>query len=100
MNQHTPGPWVVKTTVIGPEASIKVIGTKQGDLTDQSAVCLVPQTNEEQVHNTKLIIAAPELLAALRGLTYAVARFTNADAQDWPEIQAARAALIKAGDAE
>lgn len=40
MNQHTPGPWVVKTTVIGPEASIKVIGTKQGDLTDQSAVCL------------------------------------------------------------
>ena len=64
--KFTPGPWVVKTTVIGPAASVKVIGRRDRDLSDQEIICMVPQTNDEQTANVALIKAAPEMLNALR----------------------------------
>ena len=93
MNQHPPAPWVVKTTIIGPESSIKVIGPKAGDLSDQSIVCMVPQTSEEQVKNTNLVIAAPDLLSALQAILA-----TYQGEMLHPEIKAqAYAAIAKAG---
>ena len=68
MSKHTQGPWIVKSTIIGSQSSIKLIGRKDRDLSDQEMVCMVPQTNEEQVSNTFLIQAAPDLLEALKGL--------------------------------
>lgn len=44
----------------------------------------------------RLFAAAPDLLAALRDLEYAVRQFTNAAVVDWPELTAARAAIAKA----
>ena len=69
MIKHTPGPWVVKGTVIGPVCSIKVIGTKGGDLSDQETICFLPQANEEQVANTRLVQFAPDLLRALERIS-------------------------------
>lgn len=63
---HSPAPWVVKSTIIGPASSVKVIGTKDGDLSDQEAIAMVPQTDETQVANTNLICASPDLLEALQ----------------------------------
>ena len=89
--QHTQGPWVVKTTIIGPGASVKVIGRKDRDLSDQEMVCMVPQTNEEQVANTLLIAAAPDLLNAVRFL------LSNPDNRiSAADVNAARAAISKA----
>lgn len=93
---HSPAPWVVKSTIIGPASSVKVIGTKDGDLSDQEAIAMVPQTDETQVANTNLICAAPDLLNALRDLEFAVREFTNAAVVDWPELSRARAAIAKA----
>jgi hypothetical protein len=42
------------------------------------------------------LAAFPDLLEALRALTDAVERFTNASPDDWPELVAARAAIAKA----
>ena len=64
--RHTPSPWVVKSTIIGNQSSIKLIGCKDRDLSDQEMVCMVPQTNEEQVANTLLIQSAPDMFAALQ----------------------------------
>ena len=64
--KHTAGPWVVKTTVIGPAASVKVIGRQDRGVSDNELVCMVPQTNDEQTANVALIKAAPEMLNALR----------------------------------
>jgi hypothetical protein len=99
MTTHTPGPWTVRTTVIGPESSIKIIAPKGSDWSDQSIICMVPETSEEQVKNTALITAAPDLLAALE----MVARIwshdqTNNLDSDSP-LSIVRAAVIKAGGA-
>lgn len=65
MSGHTPGPWVVKATMVGAAASVKIIGKRGGDLSDQDVVCMVPQTNDEQFANGQLILAAPDLLAVV-----------------------------------
>jgi hypothetical protein len=65
--RHTPGPWFVRdphpnhcTFNIGP--------TADGDYEDE--VTVVYRTHDEPVHeaNARLIAAAPDLLAALKGL--------------------------------
>ncbi len=98
MIKHTPGPWVVKATMIGAASSVKVIGTKDGDLSDQEAICFVPQTNEAQVANTRLVQAAPDLLEACRLIVGAFdALEPGSSARNEPlQINAARAAIAKA----
>mgnify|MGYP003339021862 FL=1 len=92
MSKHTQGPWIVKSTIIGSQSSIKLIGRKDRDLSDQEMVCMVPQTNEEQVANTLLIQFAPDLLEALQAFPGFTDDATIGDA--W--IKKMRTAIAKA----
>ncbi len=49
---------------------------------------------DEAKGNARLAAAAPELLEALQALAGAVDSFVNG-AEDWPELQLARAAIAK-----
>lgn len=94
--KHTPGPWVVKATVIGPVASVKAIGRKGSDFSDQEMVCMVPQTNEEQVANTRLIQSAPDLLQALKAIVSIDAHSALTEAEADAIYAQAHAAIAKA----
>jgi hypothetical protein len=48
------------------------------------------------MHNPPPPATSQDLLDALRALTYAVERFTNAQVEDWPEIATARAVIAQA----
>jgi hypothetical protein len=61
---------------------------------DVGVVCEIPgRTKEERNANARLIAAAPDLLAALRGLLAISERYTNVGLE---EFDAARAAIRKA----
>lgn len=77
---HTPGPWIADDVFVGAKNAEHYHVTCRGDHAEADAA---------------LIAAAPDLMAALQDLADAVERFT-ASPQDWPELAAARAAIIKA----
>ena len=92
-SQHTPGPWRVGDaghTIFGPKESDGRLPQRIGE------VCAV---REDYLANASLIAAAPELLAALRGIQKAAERHRNRIADDhearWIE-DTARAAIAKA----
>lgn len=96
---HTTGPWTVwnfsddpRHVAVGPEAG----GLAVADVVACNAHgCYTAATEARGQANARLIAAAPAMLAALQDLADAVERFT-ASPQDWPELAAARAAIIKA----
>ena len=63
MSKHTPGPWAV-----GPDLEVFYAPNGAPITRPLRLTSLVGRT-EEDVANAKLIAAAPELLAALEGLT-------------------------------
>lgn len=80
--QHTPGPWQVDATVYRHAPQIVSEGGS-----------FIANTHS---HNARLIATAPELLAALQALDWAVTGFADFEAQYPEEIAAARAAIAKA----
>jgi hypothetical protein len=62
---HTPGPWRVFTT---PAGKIIGIGELTGDGVTDARFCLWRGDSAEAEANARLIAAAPELLAALKGI--------------------------------
>lgn len=89
---HTPGPWVVLDNTAIPYGQLTVESERDGAV----AVCFTVAGDEcaaplECVANARLIAAAPDLLAALRGLLNALPSATT-----HPAIRAARAAINKA----
>lgn len=89
MLRHTPGPWHMSFTHLGKALDV---GAANGD-----NICLVYSKLEggswQFVSNAALICAAPELLAALKGVLRVADRKTD-------EFDAARAAIAKAEGAE
>jgi hypothetical protein len=93
--QHTPGPWGVLTTSIGPACETVCIGQLNEEkglngVSDEYAVCVVPLVHDESRANARLIAAAPDLLAALK---FTVADCDNSDCE---QCEVARAAIAKA----
>lgn len=100
--QHTPGPW----TACGYK-NLTVNAGPEGRYSEQSTIVLMPGARhereitsgtqlQEMQANARLIAAAPDLLAALQALDWAVTGFGDFEAQYPEEIAAARAAIAKA----
>jgi hypothetical protein len=78
MGEHTPGPWAVVATTLGPKGQVvEVIGqavrAEKGlmGLSDEYLVAVVARATDESEANIRLITAAPDLLEALEGLLLA-----------------------------
>lgn len=89
---HTPGPWAVLDNTATPYGQLMVESENHGAV----ALCYTVERGEcaaplECVANARLIAAAPDLLAALRGLLNALPSATT-----HPAIRAARAAIANA----
>ena len=85
--KHTPGPWQAKNeyeplTIIG-----NIDGPDEGWMR-YTDICEVAD-GEEALANARVMIAAPELLEALKGVVRVADRATQ-------EFDAARAAIAKA----
>jgi hypothetical protein len=98
MSEHTPGPWKMHDEDYCPE---EIYGDFEGPMEDGkirgTLVCTVAGEFDESPipeKNARLILAAPELLAALIACEDRLVREGTAKA--WPEIEAARAAIYKA----
>lgn len=92
MSEHTPGPWTAMTTR-GRECQI--IEQQPGTL----GVVIAKADTEANAH---LIAAAPDLLAALQGMTDAFGGVPRADYRENNRrcVEAARAAIAKATGCE
>lgn len=95
--KHTPGPWGVLSTSVGPSCTAVCIGQLNEEkglngLSDEYAVCVVPLIHDESAKNVSLIEAAPDLLLVLEWA------FETADTEqyeaDW--YAAARMAIARA----
>lgn len=101
--KHTPGPWGILSTAVGPACmafSIGQINEEKGldGVSDEYAVCVVPLIHDESRPNAALIAAAPDLLEALNDM---VAMFADHaqyddDGHETAAIEAARMAIAKA----
>jgi len=105
--QHTPGPWGVLSTAVGPAYTAVCIGQLNEEkgldnASDEYAVCVVPLIHDESRANARLIAAAPNLLAALEvGAECLVSWMETADPDyvrepDEQVLAAMRAAIAKA----
>jgi hypothetical protein len=91
---HTPGPWEVNGTTIETIASPSVVIGRAYDAEDSGGGV---ESNSEAEANARLIAAAPELLAALRGLVEDYEGAYGGNDEDAPKaLTDARAAIAKA----
>ncbi len=92
MSKHTPGPWHAREWTCHAPTSIGIEGGPYGfiQLAECSGLgnhpCVSPEQEEA---NVRLIVAAPDLLAALKAVVAVADRNTD-------EFNAARAAIAKA----
>jgi hypothetical protein len=98
IEQHTPGPWGVLSTAVGPAYTAVCIGQLNEEkgldgASDEYAVCVVPLIHDESRANARLIAAAPDLLTALEEVLPHV-EFSHRPFK--AEVAAARAAIAKA----
>lgn len=66
MNKHTPGPWFLTKSYFQEEDATPLIVSHENEL-----IGTVAMDEPEWFSNARLILAAPELLEALRDLAYA-----------------------------
>lgn len=91
MSKHTPGPWHIPSHLSGADG----IGPKDGYEIITCCCCggVRGDSKEQEIANSRLIVAAPELLEALERCIVVIdnGRFPSLNIQD-----AARAAIAKA----
>jgi len=68
MSAHTPGPWAVRLREgrVGERLQLAIVAPRHGELYQLAVLSCV--SLDEGDANARLIAAAPELLAALRGI--------------------------------
>lgn len=101
MAEHTPGPWVVGGPYPGTSVCVVVDGGCGGEYPEPPVwepICILDQRtegepNQQAQANARLIAAAPELLAALKGLETAMVQLGK---EHHREVAVARAAILKA----
>lgn len=85
--QHTPGPWIIHAPANAAFVRHPSIVSDTGEVAKATWASSERQTNA----NARLIVAAPDLLAAIEGLLNALPSATT-----HPAIKAARAAIARA----
>lgn len=99
MSEHTKGPWflaVTKRAIADLEAGEIFVYTMDGAQIGAFHVSGGRIPFEEQLANALLFAAAPDLLAALRGLVeWADTESTNPEGTLQRRLAAARAAIVK-----
>ena len=108
MSEHTKGPWVLtQDNNCKPGFYIKHADNMKNRVPGYFAEIRAYTSNQETIKaNARLIAAAPELLDALEGIMNIVSEslgvagyYPDEDYADWdefPELQAAEAAIAKA----
>lgn len=85
--KHTPGPWEFEPTGHGPG---HIAADCEGAIRDGVATVWGRTSEDTFDANARLIAAAPDLLAACKGL------IENIDNPDWSDIDKIRAAIARA----
>jgi len=85
--QHTPGPWELQDHRKGADCYTIAAPNRC------YVVAELDHDHPEALANARLIAAAPDLLAALQGLEFAIRRGLSHEV----EMESARAAIVKAG---
>lgn len=99
--QHTPGPWLIREfpTRGGARPQLWVMDAtpdRDGKVM-ANAICSVTGTNPAEQANARLIAAAPEMLAACRGLLDALESMGALDHPDLrSDVAATRDAVARA----
>lgn len=91
MSNHTPGPWRIggaaifgpKTDAPSPATIVSILGRAAGDVAAMRA-------------NARLIAAAPDMLAALQSLVWAVSGIEYVETEYAEQVAQAHAAIAKA----
>lgn len=99
MSKHTPGPWLVGEHRIGLDGDASEIDVvSKGDSHGDHSICTVDEAWEGCIEaNARLISAAPDMLEALKKMTFWA---DLSPANDWIETEA-KAAIAKAtGESE
>ena len=100
---HTPGPWAVEFTempLAGSDVSFTISGG--GKIHICSGQSQEHLGTDGAIHaaecraNAYVLLAAPELLATLLPVTEALAARLGTNAEEWPLVYAACAAMAKA----
>ena len=111
--QHTPAPWIAVPEPDGPGPGVYSITTQARLDSSWVPICGIDDywnepLGSEQTANKRLILAAPDLLAALKALLTAEMMHETAmshndesaveaaDEAKWPAVDAAHAAIAKA----
>ena len=100
MTAHTPGPWRLESESRSPDGSDLLVTTDDGAYS--IADCRMQATGvgdtEEAESNARLIAAAPELLAALKGILAALTQPATYPADLKYARRIARDAIVKLED--
>lgn len=94
MSAHTPGPWEL-TCERDREHAFNNVGSKGVDW-PRSEIALVPCDNPDYRWNQALIVAAPKMLAALRGALEHLGPGDYIASIGLPKTEAMRAAIAAA----
>lgn len=95
MTQHTPGPWALNGYQVergeGIARTVATVAPRRQIGTDYAA----PDADTAMA-NARLIAAAPDLLAALQGLAWAVSGIEYVETEYAEQVAQARAAIAEA----
>lgn len=99
MSAHTPGPWLANSYSVTNDEII--ISATNGDRIARALPYGEFSDNPDaQYANAKLIAAAPDLLQAVKALTWALERGEHCPTDEWnAALDLANAAVKKAGGA-
>ena len=96
MTQHTPGPWDIKNAPFGALRGGPALLEHPGREAIEYARARGHDLMAQREADLTLILAAPDLLAALQGLAWAVSGIGYVETEYAEEVAQAHAAIAKA----
>ena len=96
MTQHTPGPWGIKNAPYGALRGGPALLEHPGREAVEYARARGHDLLAQREADLTLILAAPDLLAALQGLAWAVSGIGYVETEYAEEVAQAHAAIAKA----
>jgi hypothetical protein len=96
MTQHTPGPWDIKNAPFGALRGGPALLEHPGREAIEYARARGHDLLAQRDADLSLILAAPDMLAALQGLAWAVSGIEYVETEYAEQVAEARAAIAKA----
>ena len=96
MTQHTPGPWDIKNAPYGALRGGPALLEHPGREAIEYARARGHDLLAQRDADLSLILAAPDMLAALQGLAWAVSGIEYVETEYAEQVAEARAAIAKA----